>query len=96
MAEHEAEPRTNAKASAFATALQNREVLLLDFGMSRAFRKGETVALIHPFAAQNFAKEERMSKNLPLKGKILLIQNRLRGAVGFRRMREFRRLRTAT
>ena len=36
-AEHEAEPRTNAKASAFATPLQNREVPLLDFGQSQYF-----------------------------------------------------------
>ena len=36
-AEHEAEPRTNARASALATALQNREALLLDFGQSQYF-----------------------------------------------------------
>ena len=33
-AEYEAEPHFNAKASAFANMLQNREALLLDFGQS--------------------------------------------------------------
>ena len=36
-AEHEAEPRTNAKASAFASMLQNSEALLLNFGQSQYF-----------------------------------------------------------
>ena len=36
-AEHEAEPRTNAKASAFASVLQNGEALLLRFGQSQYF-----------------------------------------------------------
>ncbi len=35
--EHEAKPRTDAKASAFASALQNREALLLGFGQSQYF-----------------------------------------------------------
>ena len=36
-AEHEAEPRTNAKASAFASVLQTGEALLLLFGQSQYF-----------------------------------------------------------
>ena len=36
-AEHEAEPRTDAKASAFAEMLQNSEALLLNFGQSQYF-----------------------------------------------------------
>jgi hypothetical protein len=36
-AEYEAEPHFNAKASAFASVLQNREALLLDFGQSQYF-----------------------------------------------------------
>ena len=37
VAELETASRFNAKASAFATALQNREALLLDFGQSQYF-----------------------------------------------------------
>jgi hypothetical protein len=35
--EHEAKPRTNAKASAFAYILQNHEALLRDFGQIQYF-----------------------------------------------------------
>jgi hypothetical protein len=37
LAEHEAEPRTNARPSGLATVLQNREAMLLDFGQSQYF-----------------------------------------------------------
>jgi hypothetical protein len=36
-AEYEAEPHFNAKASAFATVLRNREAPLLGFGQSQSF-----------------------------------------------------------
>ncbi len=48
-AEHEAEPRTNAKASAFATMLQKGEALLLLFGQSQYFPNvGKYCALSPP------------------------------------------------
>ena len=48
VAEYEAEPHFNARPSGLATALQNHEALLRDFGRSQYFRKGESVALRHP------------------------------------------------
>ena len=49
VAEHEAEPRTNARASALASVLQNREALLLDFGQSQYFPNvGKYCALSPP------------------------------------------------
>ena len=47
-AEYEAEPHFNARPSGLATALQNHEAPLRDFGRSQYFRKCESVALRHP------------------------------------------------
>ena len=51
-AEYEAEPHFNAKASAFATVLRNREALLLGFGQSQSFPNvGKDCALSFFFIA---------------------------------------------
>jgi hypothetical protein len=48
-AEYEAEPHFNAKASAFATAFQNREAPLLDFGQSQYFPNVGKDCALSPF-----------------------------------------------
>jgi len=50
-AEHEAEPRTNAKASAFATMLQKGEALLLLFGQSQYFPNVGKYCALSPLRA---------------------------------------------
>ena len=61
-AEHEAEPRTNARASALATALQNGEALLLRFGQSQPFPNVGKGCALSPFAAR---KSLRLSTVYP-------------------------------
>ena len=95
VAELETASRFNARASALATVLQNREALLLDFGQSQYFRKGESVGSVTPSSSYDSAKKREGAKLSRLRDNLLL-QNRLRGAVGFKRRGKFRALRSAT
>ncbi|MBR4061950.1 MAG: hypothetical protein IKK01_02685 [Clostridia bacterium] len=49
-AEYEAEPHFNAKASAFATVLQNDEALLRHFGQSQSFPNVGKDCALSPFS----------------------------------------------